>query len=37
MASPYYDEKRKLERKIESIKVELKVLGERLLEIRRGL
>ena len=37
MASPYYDEKRKLERKIESIKVELKVLGERLLEVKRGL
>lgn len=37
VASPYYDEKRKLERKIESIKAELRALGERLLEVRRGL
>jgi hypothetical protein len=37
MASPYYDEKRRLERKIETIKAELGTLRERLLEIKRGL
>jgi hypothetical protein len=37
MASPYYDEKRKLEKRIKSIKAELRVVGEKLLEIRRGL
>lgn len=37
MASPYYDEKRRLERKIESIKAELGTFRERLSEIKRGL
>jgi hypothetical protein len=37
MASPYYDEKRRLERKIETIKAELGIFRERLLEIKRGL
>jgi vacuolar-type H+-ATPase subunit I/STV1 len=37
MASPYYNEKRRLERKIESINAELRTLRERLLELKRGL
>ena len=37
MASPYYDEKRQLERKIDTIKAELRTLGERLSEIKRSL
>jgi hypothetical protein len=37
MASPYYDEKRRLERKIESIKAELGTFRERLSKIKRGL
>lgn len=37
MASPYYDEKRRLEGKIESIKAELGTFRERLSEIKRGL
>lgn len=37
LASPYYEEKRWLKNKIESIKEELRSLQERLLEIKRGL
>ncbi len=37
MASPYYDEKRRLEREIESIKAELGTFRERLSKIKRGL
>jgi DNA repair exonuclease SbcCD ATPase subunit len=37
VASPYYDEKRKLEKKIESIKTELKTLKERISELTRGM
>lgn len=37
MASPYYDEKRRLERGIVSLKAELKILKERISDLSRGL
>ena len=37
MASPYYDEKRRLERRIVSLKAELKILKERISDLLRGL
>jgi chromosome segregation ATPase len=36
-ASPYYDEKRRLEREIESINAELRTLRERVSELTRSL
>jgi hypothetical protein len=36
MASPYYDEKRRLERRIVSLKAELKILKERISDLSRG-